>query len=103
MKVPAIIIAVIALAAYAVYAVHFKPVAVATEIRPDNQVEEVSISREVDKGPQDVVCRSGGVVYYEHKNVLFYTAMINGYLYEVDTKEKIIVPMKDCMFRPHKK
>lgn len=69
---------------------------------PKNRV--ISSSR--DYGPQDIICHSGSLVTYEHKNVVIYKEIqINSTVldvYENDTHEKIGLPISQCMWRPHK-
>lgn len=64
------------------------------------------ISYERDYGPQDVICHSGSLVTYEHKDVVIYKDIqINSTVldvYENDTHEKIGLPISQCMWRPHK-
>lgn len=58
-----------------------------------------------DNGPQDIICRTGDNITYEHKNIILYRGIDEKTLridvYEQDTKEKIIVS-GDCNIRPHK-
>ncbi len=65
--------------------------------------KEIDISR--DNGPQDIVCRTGDNITYEHKNIILYRGIdyksLRIDVYEQDTKEKIIVS-GDCNIRPHK-
>lgn len=66
-----------------------------------------SVSQYNDSGPQDIICHSGSLVTYEHKNVILYRDIENSrgvlYVYENDTQEKVILPISQCMLRPHKK
>lgn len=69
--------------------------------------QNVSISYGREDGPKDVICHSGGVVTYEHKDVVLYSG-IQHYstildVYENDTHEKVSLPVSQCMWRPHKK
>lgn len=69
---------------------------------PQNRV----ISYELDSGPQDVICHSGSLVTYDHKDVVIYkdlqhnSTILN--IYENDTHEKVGLPVSQCMWRPHK-
>jgi len=72
----------------------------------DNAIKyqkEIDIAR--DNGPQDIICRTGDVITYEHKNIILYRGINDTTLridvYEQDTEEKIIVS-GDCNIRPHK-
>jgi hypothetical protein len=70
---------------------------------PNNRV----ISPNRYYGPQqDVICHSGSLVIYEHKNVVIYGDIQNNAtvldVYENDTHEKVGLPISKCMWRPHK-
>jgi hypothetical protein len=70
---------------------------------PQNRV--ISSSR--DYGPQDIICYSGSLVTYDHKDVVIYKEIqINSTVldvYENDTHEKVGLPISQCVWRPHKK
>jgi hypothetical protein len=69
--------------------------------------QKLSISQNRDSGPQDVICHSGGVITYEHKDVVLYSGILHNStvldVYEKDTQEKIGLPVAQCNWRPHKK
>ena len=72
-------------------------------VDPKNRV----ISYEREYGPKDIICHSGSLVTYDHKNVIIYQNLQHNStildVYENDTHEKIGLPVEQCIWRPHKK